>query len=133
MPNINLKEDQMSTKEQGFEPAAIDPGADRQLKAKHRALWASGDYPTVSAELIPTLGPELVRASGVRAGDRVLDVAAGSGNAAIAAAGAIVTASDLTPELFARAAHRRRNVGSRWNGWRPTRRRCRLRTTVSTS
>lgn len=37
----------MSTKEQGFEPAAIDPGADRQLKAKHRALWASGDYPTV--------------------------------------------------------------------------------------
>lgn len=38
----------------------------------------------------------------MRAGDRVLDVAAGSGNAAIvtAAAGAIVTASDLTPELF---------------------------------
>ena len=101
----------MSTKEQGFEPAAIDPGADRQLKAKHRALWASGDYPAVSAELIPTLGPELVRASGVRAGDRVLDVAAGSGNAAIAAAGAIVTASDLTPELFARAAHRRGTWG----------------------
>ena len=101
----------MSTKEQGFEPAAIDPGADRQLKAKHRALWASGDYPAVSAELIPTLGPELVRASGVRAGDRVLDVAAGSGNAAIAAAGAIVTASDLTPELFARSAHRRGTWG----------------------
>jgi hypothetical protein len=113
MSNINLKEDQMSTKEQGFEPAAIDPGADRQLKAKHRALWASGDYPAVSAELIPTLGPELVRASGVRAGDRVLDVAAGSGNAAIAAAaaGAIVTASDLTPELFARSAHRRGTWG----------------------
>lgn len=92
----------MSTGEQGFEPAAMDPDADRQLKAKHRALWASGDYPAVAAELIPTLGPELVRASGVRAGDRVLDVAAGSGNAAIAAAaaGAIVTASDLTPELF---------------------------------
>jgi hypothetical protein len=97
----------------GLEPAAIDPGADRQLKAKHRALWASGDYPAVSAELIPTLGPELVRASGVRAGDRVLDVAAGSGNAAIAAAaaGAIVTASDLTPELFARSAHRRGTWG----------------------
>ena len=46
--------------------------------------------------------PELVRACGVKPGDRVLDVAAGSGNAAIpaAAAGAIVTASDLTPELF---------------------------------
>ena len=76
--------------------------ADRELKAKHRALWASGDYPAVAAELIPALGPELVRALGVKSGDRVLDVAAGSGNAAIpaAAAGAIVTASDLAPELF---------------------------------
>ena len=76
--------------------------ADRALKAKHRALWASGDYPAVAAELIPELGPELVRASGIKAGDHVLDVAAGSGNAAIPAAeaGAIVTASDLTPELF---------------------------------
>jgi ubiquinone/menaquinone biosynthesis C-methylase UbiE len=72
------------------------------LKAKHRALWASGDYPVVAAELIPTLGPELVAAAGVRPGQLVLDVAAGSGNAAIpaAAAGATVTASDLTPELF---------------------------------
>ena len=76
--------------------------ADRELKAKHRALWASGDYPAVAAELIPALGPELVRAVAVKPGDQVLDVAAGSGNAAIpaAAAGAIVTASDLTPELF---------------------------------
>ena len=76
--------------------------ADRELKAKHRALWASGDYPAVAAELIPEFGPEIVRACGVQAGDRVLDIAAGSGNAAIPAAeaGAIVTASDLTPELF---------------------------------
>src|SRR5918998_6557581 len=76
--------------------------ADRELKARHRALWASGDYPAVAAELIPELGPELVKASGVRAGQRVLDVAAGTGNAAVpaAATGADVTASDLTPELF---------------------------------
>lgn len=75
---------------------------DRELKAKHRALWASGDYPAVAAELISELGPELVRECGVRPGDRVLDVATGSGNAAIpaAVAGAVVTASDLTPELF---------------------------------
>ena len=75
---------------------------DRELKTKHRALWASGDYPAVAADLIPEFGPELVRACGVRAGDRVLDVAAGSGNAAIPAAeaGATVVASDLTPELF---------------------------------
>jgi ubiquinone/menaquinone biosynthesis C-methylase UbiE len=79
-----------------------DAGVDRALKAKHRALWAKGDYPAVAAELIPSLGPELVRAAGVRPGDKVLDVAAGSGNAAIPAAlaGAVVTASDLTPELF---------------------------------
>lgn len=76
--------------------------ADRALKAKHRALWASGDYPAVAAELIPTLGAELVRYCGVTAGQRVLDVGAGTGNAAIpaATAGATVTASDLTPELF---------------------------------
>lgn len=80
--------------------AALD--ADRELKAKHRVLWASGDYPAVAAELIPTLGPALVQACEVRAGQRVLDVGAGSGNAAIPAAeqGATVTASDLTPELF---------------------------------
>jgi len=89
----------MSTAEQ---EVVSDQDVDRALKAKHRALWASGDYPAVAAELIAELGPELVRASGLKPGDRVLDVAAGSGNAAIpaAAAGAIVTASDLTPELF---------------------------------
>jgi SAM-dependent methyltransferase len=80
----------------------VQPDFDRELKAKHRALWASGDYPAVAAELIPELGPELIRAAGVRPGDRVLDVASGSGNASIPAAeaGGIVTASDLTPELF---------------------------------
>lgn len=64
-------------------------------------MWASGNYAAVATELIAELGPELVRACGVKSGDRVL-VAAGSGNAAIpaAASGAIVTASDLTPELF---------------------------------
>ncbi len=76
--------------------------ADRALKAKHRAIWASGDYPAVATELIPELGAILVQACGVRSGDRVLDVAAGSGNAAIPAAlaGASVVAADLTPELF---------------------------------
>ena len=79
-----------------------DISADRALKATHRALWAPGDYPAVAAELIPELGPVLVAAAGIRPGQLVLDVAAGSGNVAIpaAAAGAVVTASDLTPELF---------------------------------
>ncbi|MET0864698.1 MAG: methyltransferase domain-containing protein [Nakamurella sp.] len=76
--------------------------ADRALKAKHRAMWGFGDYPTLATDLISSLGPVLVQAAGVRSGDRVLDVAAGSGNAAIPAAlaGAEVVASDLTPELF---------------------------------
>lgn len=92
--------------------------ADRQLKARHRALWASGDYPAVAAELIPALGPRLVEASGIRAGQRVLDVGAGSGNAAVpaAATGAEVIASDLTPELFAagRAHAGRHGVELEW-------------------
>jgi 2-polyprenyl-6-hydroxyphenyl methylase/3-demethylubiquinone-9 3-methyltransferase len=76
--------------------------ADRVLKARHRALWASGDYPAVATELIPTLGTTLVDAADIHPGHRVLDIGAGSGNAAIpaAATGATVVASDLTPELF---------------------------------
>ena len=79
---------------------AVD--ADRELKARHRAMWALGDYPAVATQVIAELGPILVEASRVRPGDRVLDVGAGSGNAAIPAAlaGAQVVASDLTPELF---------------------------------
>jgi len=76
--------------------------ADRALKAKHRAMWASGDYAAVAAEVVGDLGPVLVEACSVGPGDRVLDVGAGTGNAAIPAAlaGASVVASDLTPELL---------------------------------
>jgi len=75
---------------------------DAALKARHRAMWAMGDYPSVAADIIPELGALLVAACGVRPGDRVLDLACGSGNAAIPAAerGAEVTACDLTPELL---------------------------------
>jgi len=76
--------------------------ADVALKAKHRAMWALGDYHAVATEIIPALGPVLVEAAGISAGEHVLDVAAGSGNVAIpaAAAGAHVIATDLTPELL---------------------------------
>ena len=60
--------------------------ADHGLESKHRALWALGDYTTVATEVVSPLGPVLVQASGIDAGDRVLDVAAGAGNAAIPAA-----------------------------------------------
>ena len=76
--------------------------ADRALKAKHRAMWALGDYPALAADIIPDLGAVLVRACEVGRGERVLDVASGSGNVAIPAAlaGASVVACDLTPELL---------------------------------
>jgi len=80
------------------------------VKQKHRALWALGDYPAVATDVIADLGEVLVEACGIDAGDLVLDVAAGSGNAAIPAAkrGATVVASDLTPELLEAG---RRTVG----------------------
>ncbi len=96
----------------------LDPDLDRQLKARHRAMWASGDYPLVARTVIPDLGAVLVEASGVREGQTVLDVAAGSGNAAVpaAATGARVVASDLTPELFdvGREAAARAGVEVEW-------------------
>jgi SAM-dependent methyltransferase len=75
---------------------------DRELAARHRAMWATGDYPRLASELVAPLGPVLVEACGIGPGDRVLDVGAGTGNAAIPAAttGASVVASDLTPELL---------------------------------
>jgi SAM-dependent methyltransferase len=75
---------------------------DAELKARHRAMWASGDYPSMVEMWLLPLGPRLVAACGIEPGMRVLDVAAGTGNAALhaAAAGAQVTASDLTPELL---------------------------------
>ena len=65
-------------------------------------MWASGDYPSMVETFLLPLGPRLVEACEIGPGMRVLDVAAGTGNAAIpaAATGATVVASDLTPELF---------------------------------
>ena len=76
--------------------------SDSELKARHRAMWASGDYPSMVETFLLPLGPKLVEACGIGPGMSVLDVAAGTGNAAIPAAqtGADVTASDLTPELL---------------------------------
>lgn len=91
---------------------------DRQLKAGMRAMWALGDYGRFATEMVWDIGPVLVRACGIRAGHRVLDVAAGTGNTAIRAAetGATVIASDLTPEHFAagRRQAQTHGVGLEW-------------------
>jgi SAM-dependent methyltransferase len=92
----------------------IDQDEDIQLKAKHAAMWASGHYDAVATQLIAELGPVLVEATGIRTGDLVLDVGAGSGNVAIPAAlaGARVIASDLTPELLEQGAAHARERGA---------------------
>lgn len=81
-------------------PLSLDAG--RQIKSAHRGMWALGDYHRFAAATVWQLGPVLVEACGISAGQRVLDVAAGTGNVAIRAAkaGATVVASDLTPENF---------------------------------
>jgi 2-polyprenyl-6-hydroxyphenyl methylase/3-demethylubiquinone-9 3-methyltransferase len=81
-------------------------------------MWALGDYHKFATESIWGFGAELVAACGISAGQRVLDVAAGSGNVAIRAAeaGAQVVASDLTPENFVagRREARARGVELDW-------------------
>jgi ubiquinone/menaquinone biosynthesis C-methylase UbiE len=78
-------------------PIALDP-----IKTKHRAMWALGNYDHVASQVVGGVGPRIVEAAGVTDGQRVLDVAAGSGNASLPAArtGAHVVATDLTPELL---------------------------------
>ena len=110
--------------------AAVDHS---QVAAKHRAMWATGDYAKLAAELVSPLGPVLVAATGIGPGDRVLDVAAGTGNAAIPAAetGAGVVASDLCPELLEQGASWPPSAASTSNGARPTPMNCLSGTTNS--
>ena len=86
----------------------INVAADTELKAKHRAMWGTGDYPLMVDTFLLPIGQRLVDVAGIEAGVRVLDVAAGTGNASVPAAqrGAHVTASDLTPELLAAGSRR---------------------------
>ena len=83
-----------------------------------RSMWALGDYHRFAKATVWGLGPLLVEACGVSAGQHVLDVAAGTGNVAIRAAeaGASVVASDVTPEHFdaGRRAAREAGVTLEW-------------------
>ncbi len=81
--------------------AQANHGAEARLSARARATWSSGDFSRVGARLV-LVGELLCRSLEVHAGERVLDIAAGSGNAAISAArrGASVTASDFIEPLL---------------------------------
>jgi 2-polyprenyl-3-methyl-5-hydroxy-6-metoxy-1,4-benzoquinol methylase len=89
-----------------------------EQKAADRAMWALGDYHRFAKATVWELGPVLVEACRIGPGQRVLDVAAGTGNVAIRAAeaGADVVASDLTPENFdaGRREARERGVQLEW-------------------
>lgn len=87
--------------------------ADTELKQRHRTMWGKGDYPRMVDTFLLPIGQRLVDAIDLGPGVRVLDVAAGTGNAAIPAArrGATVTASDLTPELLEAGARRPEAAG----------------------
>src|SRR6187399_2118594 len=63
-------------------PAPIDYAA---IKARQQATWASGDFAVVGTTL-QIVGESLAEAADVKAGERVIDVAAGNGNATLAAA-----------------------------------------------
>jgi 2-polyprenyl-3-methyl-5-hydroxy-6-metoxy-1,4-benzoquinol methylase len=96
-------EETMTTTINSSDTSITGTAEDRALKAKHAALWASGSYPTVVDDVVASLGGILVDTVEIQPGQRVLDVAAGTGTSALPAArlGAAVTATDLTPELLA--------------------------------
>ena len=77
------------------------------LKGRQRKAWSSGDYAVVGTTL-QIVGEGLCEALDLRSGERVLDVAAGNGNASLAAARRFCTvvASDYVPELLERALER---------------------------
>jgi SAM-dependent methyltransferase len=79
----------------------MDAATAEQMKERQRAVWSSGDWPTF-APIVQAVADEVVEAVGTSEGDDFLDVATGSGNAAIAAAqrGARVAGLDLVPELI---------------------------------
>ena len=84
------------------------------VKAAARTVWALGDYDAMlRTEGLYAVGEALVRRLDVRAGERVVDVACGTGNAAIpaAVAGARVTGVDLTPEMLEIARRRADDAG----------------------
>ena len=77
------------------------------IKTRQQAAWSSGDYSVVGAKIVP-VAEHLCDTADLRAGWRVLDVATGSGNAAIAAArmGCAVVGVDYVPALLNRGRRR---------------------------
>jgi cyclopropane fatty-acyl-phospholipid synthase-like methyltransferase len=73
-------------------------GYRRRLGADQRHIWADGDFAKIGAAQV-IVGERLARAVDIHTGHRVLDVASGSGNAALAAAAAAPTSSRPTSSV----------------------------------
>jgi SAM-dependent methyltransferase len=82
------------------------------IKARQQVTWASGDFAIIGTTL-QIVGESLAEAADVRAGERVLDVAAGNGNASLAAARrfANVTSTDYVPHLLEKGEARAKAEG----------------------
>ncbi len=93
--------------------ASPSPPADfTAIKQRQQATWASGDYSIIGTRL-QMVGELLAEAVDLRADERVLDVAAGNGNATLAAARrfAQVVSTDYVPQLLAKGAERAKADG----------------------
>src|SRR3954471_9349391 len=89
-------------------PAQAAPAIDlAAVKARQQGAWTSGDYAVVGTTL-QIVGEQLCEALDLRAGQKILDVAAGNGNATLAAARrfAEVTSTDYVPALLERGRQR---------------------------
>jgi len=82
------------------------------IKQRQQATWASGDFAVIGTTL-QIVGEQLAESVDLRAGERVIDIAAGNGNATLAAARrfARVTSTDYVPALLERGAARARAEG----------------------
>jgi len=91
-----------------METQTVQSLADYQvIRTRQQAVWSSGDYGRVGVRL-QIVGESLCDAVDVRAGERVIDVAAGNGNASLAAARRLahVTSTDYVPELLTQGLKR---------------------------
>lgn len=88
-------------------PAPPVPADLAKVKARQQQTWSSGDYAAVGT-LLQIVGEEICEALDLRAGQTVLDIAAGNGNASLAAArrGCTVTSTDYVPALLERGRKR---------------------------
>lgn len=83
-----------------------------EIKARQREMWTVGDFPEIATRTVPA-AEAIVARLGIGAGERVLDVATGTGNGALLAAerGAAASGLDLTPKLLGVAAGRAAAAG----------------------